>query len=106
MIKRFASTWTSGDDFNMAVNGPIAAVLNIEEFMTPGNSPLWGIGGPDEAHAASTGFVCFPLRPYHWCDNKHGCHEVAIEQLCLAVRHQGSRFPVLMHLWVTNLLGR
>ena len=51
-----------GGDFSMAVNGPVAAVFDDQEFMARGSSPLWGAGGLDEADLDCTVFLCMPCR--------------------------------------------
>ena len=73
-----------GGDFNMAVNSPVAAVFDDQEFMAPGPSPLRGAGGLEGDDADCTGFLCMPRRPFHWHVNKHGVHTFTNEQLGLA----------------------
>ena len=48
---------------------------------------------------------CVPRRPYHWCVNKHGCHQFANEQVSLAERDWGPHLQAFLYLWATNMPG-
>ena len=91
--------FVGGGDFNMAVNGHVAALFN-EEFVAPGSSLLWGIGGLDEAHADCTGFPNMPPRPCHWCVNRHGRHQSSNEKVGRVARDQGPTS------WSSFIFGR
>ena len=92
-----------GGDFDMAVNGPVVDVFSDAEFMAPGSSPLWGVGGPEGNNVDCAGFLCMPRRPFHRFVSEHGVHTFANEQLGLTERDESTHHPVFMHLWATNL---
>ena len=94
-----------GGDFNMSAFSTVGGVFSDPEFRAPGNALLWGVGGLDDSCKDCTSFLIMPKRPYDWRVDAHGCYKFDNADLGFAPRDQTARFPVFLHLRVTNLPG-
>ena len=61
-----------GGGFNMSAFSTVGDVFKDPEFVAPGNSLLWGLGGLDDTCRECTGFLTMPKRPN---GESHGCNK-------------------------------